>query len=511
MAPHRVRAVSVAVLVVLLSTDASADGFEFLPPLVLPAGPEPGLFAAEDVNADGFLDLLVHSTVDGRLRTLINDGRQGFLPPVPSPIGSQALHWDFGNLDGDGLGDAAIGFGGASPALKTLLGDGAGHFVALDEIPLGSAPPADVAIADVNGDGHADVLVLQPTTLRLFAGDGAGGLAEIAPAFAAAGGLAELHAVHVDEDGHTDVILLQAGQGFDWTVLQGHGDGTFSEAPGPSEGSCLGPTWTSAAGDINGDNLADFITSYNDTCTPGLSTTVMVGTSDGVSVTGEYPEDVVQLPFSTKFAVIADVTGDGFGDLVASLASGGTLGVLVAVSDGETLKNSGPTIFAGYAPQRVAAGDFDNDARVDVAFTNLWNDAVVVMFNATTPLPGWTNAGGGLAGSHGKPALAGGGHVSGGSPVQLSLQAALPLAPATLVIGFQKLNVPFKGGLLMPSADVVVPGLVVSPGGGVQLAGLWPSGLPVGFTAWMQAWIKDPAGPKGYAASNGVAAKVLGP
>jgi hypothetical protein len=35
--------------------------------------------------------------------------------------------------------------------------------------------------------------------------------------------------------------------------------------------------------------------------------------------------------------------------------------------------------------------------------------------------------------------------------------------------------------------------------------GLWPQGVPSGFTTYFQWWIQDPAGPQGYAASNAVA------
>lgn len=497
-------------LAALLASRLAAVDLDFLPPIVLPAGPLPDLFEVVDVTGDGMLDIAVSSGSDGRVRVLVNLGGRAFSQPKLTALGYAPNDWAFADYDGDGLMDLAASAQAEPAGIDILLGDGTGRFVLAGAIPLPSPGAQDIEAADLNGDGFADTLALNGDTLRVFLGDGAGGL-QTTPALAGVSGLAQIHAVHADADEHVDVIVLQVGAGFDWSVLLGHGDGSFSEAPGPSEGPCLAFTWTSAAGDINGDSLADFLTTYNDICTPGLSTTILVGTSDGVSVTAEYPEDVIQLPANYKFLAIGDITGDGYGDLVGSQASGGILGVSLVSSNGASLASSAGILFTGYAPQRVAVGDFDQDGRVDIAFTNLMNNAVVLVFNATTPLPGWSDAGGGVAGSLGKPALEGSGQLSGGSMVRLTLEDALPLAPATLVIGFQKLNLPFKGGLLMPSTDVVVPGLLVSPGGGFELVGTWPSGLPAGFTSWMQAWIQDPAGPKGYAASNGVAAKVIGP
>ena len=118
--------------------------------------------------------------------------------------------------------------------------------------------------------------------------------------------------------------------------------------------------------------------------------------------------------------------------------------------------------------------------------------------------PFWSKLGGALAGSAGLPALAGHGVPETGEPVSVVLANAAPSAQATLVIGLGPGNTPFKGGVLVPTPDVLVSGLVTSPIGDLQLAGSWPAGLPASFSCLMQAWIADAGGPKGYAASNAV-------
>jgi hypothetical protein len=50
----------------------------------------------------------------------------------------------------------------------------------------------------------------------------------------------------------------------------------------------------------------------------------------------------------------------------------------------------------------------------------------------------------------------------------------------------------------------IKPTMPTDAGGVALLAGTWPNGLPSSFETYYQAWIPDPGGPAGYAASNGL-------
>jgi hypothetical protein len=116
----------------------------------------------------------------------------------------------------------------------------------------------------------------------------------------------------------------------------------------------------------------------------------------------------------------------------------------------------------------------------------------------------WSFLGAGLAGTGGQvPLLTGTGSLVGGTTATLTLSNALPNTTATLVIGLAQLNAPFKGGLLVPSPDVLVFGLPTGPAGTLALSATWPA-LPSGLTIVFQHWIADPAGPVGFSASNGL-------
>jgi hypothetical protein len=121
----------------------------------------------------------------------------------------------------------------------------------------------------------------------------------------------------------------------------------------------------------------------------------------------------------------------------------------------------------------------------------------------------WRDLGNALAGASGTPALTGTGIVQPGQLVGLSLTDAAPSAPAALFLGFSPAYVPFKGGVLVPSPDLIITGLSTSPTGSLLLNSTLPPNTPVGFAFLAQFWVVDAGGPAGFSASNAMVAAVL--
>ena len=70
-----------------------------------------------------------------------------------------------------------------------------------------------------------------------------------------------------------------------------------------------------------------------------------------------------------------------------------------------------------------------------------------------------------------------------------------PAAAATsLVLGADAAFAPLQGGVLVPSPDVVVGGLVTDAAGGLALSGHWPPGMAPGTALVLQAWFVDGTG-----------------
>ena len=120
-------------------------------------------------------------------------------------------------------------------------------------------------------------------------------------------------------------------------------------------------------------------------------------------------------------------------------------------------------------------------------------------------IPGsWTLLGGGIAGTFGiPPLLTGSGPQACQANTNLSLTGALPNTITYMPVGLSTLNLPLKGGVLIPSLDLILI-LVTSPSGDIILNAPWPDGIPAGLSIYYQCWQHDPLAVKNWAASNGL-------
>jgi hypothetical protein len=117
---------------------------------------------------------------------------------------------------------------------------------------------------------------------------------------------------------------------------------------------------------------------------------------------------------------------------------------------------------------------------------------------------GWTTVPVSAGDAAPAPLLAGEGLLQAGTPVLLTLAGAPPVTPTLLVVGASSPMLPFKGSLLAASPDVLIGGLVTDEAGRLVLPATWPPGVPVGTSAWMQAWSHGTA----WTASDGLRATV---
>ncbi len=179
----------------------------------------------------------------------------------------------------------------------------------------------------------------------------------------------------------------------------------------------------------------------------------------------------------------ADVNGDGFDDLLVAGTVSGNVALLPSLGA------------AGFAPpQHLSCGyaltvlpaDFDGDGRLDFAVAA--GGAPVFLNQQGGPFAALQ---GGTIGTHGVPWLSGSGALSGNDPARLSLGNARPGAAAALVLGETAAALPFAGGVLVPSLDIVLGGLATDATGSVALSGRWPAGLPSGLDVWCQMLVAD--------------------
>lgn len=408
------------------------------------------LAAAGDVDLDGVPDVLVSGTAAGVSVRSGADGSEITTVSVPGlPFARPDEAEGAGDTDLDGRQDLWLLHG------ATLwLVSGSGAVLHESTFPGGSAAhwrgDALARLADVDGDGIDDVIAGASTpsgTPRVLVVSGGSGLVlqEHVGAPSSALGHAVADAGDVDGDGVHDILagapgaLDGKGQAHVWSGA----DGALIHRFSASEPLALG-TGVAGAGDVDADGHAD----------------VLLGTAPPESVTLQ-PDGRVELRSGADKALLHAFTRAATFDFGRALAGGLSADAAGAPRVATTAGRGEP----GDAGAVVVLGD--------------------------------------LALAYGAASLSATGTLQPGTPYTLELTGGPPASLAFLVIGLSMRGTAFKGGVLVPSPDVVA-GVPLDGGGGVTLGGDWPGSVPARTLLAFQMWLPDTHGPAGFGASNGV-------
>ena len=282
----------------------------------------PSAIAVGSLNTltDGTPDLLVASQINNSVIVLLGNGDGTFTNPkqaISYVVGNQPSGIVVGTFNSNtdsNLGFVVTNF--ADNSYSVFTGNGDGTFAQVKgspfHLPSGQTGPIAITTADFNGDGKADLAIVNQTTNNV-------------------------------------------------TILEGNGDGTFQQFPNSPLGTGKFPV-AIASGTLDGSNgPALAIANQNDD-----SVSVFLGNGDGTfAVASQSPLAVTSAPAGIT---IADFVGTSTGGIAVTSRDSGTVIVYVDLGSGLFTEALEPA--AGTSPTAILAGDFSGNALPDVVVTN---------------------------------------------------------------------------------------------------------------------------------------------
>ena len=285
----------------------------------------------------------------------------------PFATGTNPVSNATADLNGDGHLDLLF-TNYISDNVSVLLGNGTGSFVAATPVPVTNGP-REVEAADLDGDGDIDFLATNYSgnnvTVALNNGNATFTTSSVAVGTVPRG----LAIGDLDGDGDIDFVAANY-QSNTVSVMLNNGNAAFAQAVGSPVATGTRPVAVALA-DFDGDHDVDIAVTSNNT----NNVSILLNNGSGAfaaapsAATGAGPRGIAA----------GDIDGDGDNDLVVANFSANTLSILL--NNGAAGFAAGTPLTTGNNPYAVSLGDLDGDGDLDIAVSNSGSSSVSVFIN----------------------------------------------------------------------------------------------------------------------------------
>jgi hypothetical protein len=365
-------------------------------PVVTNSSGGPGYYAfslfVADVDGDDRVDVLVANGCPvgtsamcrsgGSVGVLLGNG-DGTFQAVRNYTSQGLIAWmTAADVNGDGKLDVLVanrdGGSNGEGSVAVFLGRGDGTLESARIYTSGGLEADFVTVADVNADGHPDLLVVNfwvcnncPGSVGVLLGNGDGTFRPVV-AYGALTYVSSAAVIDINNDGKPDLVLTDGGGygGGEVIVLLGNGDGTFRPAVAYLTAGIYNVPPEIV--DVNGDGNLDLVMAQ--ACFPSLNGCigVLLGNGDGTFRSATtYPSGGI----GTMSLVTEDVDGDGKTDVVSVSQCGqpcrnvGLVSVMLGNGDG-TFRAAVPYSSGGMTATWVSTANINRDGRPDLLTVN---------------------------------------------------------------------------------------------------------------------------------------------
>ena len=357
------------------------------------AGQGPVAAASIDFNGDAFLDMVIvtASRVDVLVRLNNGDGTFGTPFSVASTSALTRLvdprSLAVADLNGDGRADLVIGNNSLNrPAV--LLNNGAGQFTPVDVPSLGLADASAVSIGKFNqSDNFPDLVVASEFGNRVYVliNNGSGGFT-LRDTLTPGNGPVAVLAVDVDHDGDSDVVVANRDDDTLRTFLLQSNNTFLAVNPGGlyTKTTGNGP-FRLAAADLNGDSAQDVVVAN----VFDQRISVLFGQTSGGVPTGAFANaQNFQVGGNPASVAIGDLNGDGLPDLAVSTLSEQGFTTLLNLGGGrfQAPTAAGVASLVQSLAPTILASDVEADGDADLVILQPTRDGGQMIIQRNAPI-----------------------------------------------------------------------------------------------------------------------------